>query len=154
MSSTRLAAAASLLAAMTLTGANVAFGKAVVAEFPIYVFVLFRFVISCLALLPLASAEEGPRLRHMTRAELRDPDKTYNKLDRTGLQNLTPKLDWEGYFKATGHPEVTQINVAVPEFFTGLEKLGGSTDAATFGAYLQWNVLRTAAPALPRAPSA
>ena len=72
MSPTRLAAAASLLAAMTLTGANVAFGKAVVAEFPIYVFVLFRFVISCLALLPLASAEKGPRLRDMSHTELRD----------------------------------------------------------------------------------
>jgi drug/metabolite transporter (DMT)-like permease len=72
MSPTRLAAALSLLAAMTLTGANVAFGKAVVAEFPIYVFVLFRFVISCLALLPLARVEEGPRLRDMSRGELRD----------------------------------------------------------------------------------
>ena len=36
---------------MTLTGANVAFGKAVVAEFPIYVFVLFRFVVASIALL-------------------------------------------------------------------------------------------------------
>lgn len=72
MSPARPAAAASLLAAMTLTGANVAFGKAVVAEFPIYVFVLFRFAVSCLALLPLASAEEGPRLRDMSHRELRD----------------------------------------------------------------------------------
>jgi predicted metalloendopeptidase len=85
------------------------------------------------------------------RAELRDPDKIYNKLDREGLQKLTPKLDWEGYFKATGHPEVTQINVAVPEFFQGLEKLAGSTDAPTLQAYLQWNVLRDAAAALPKA---
>ncbi len=85
------------------------------------------------------------------RAELRDPDKIYNKLDRDGLQKLTPKLDWEGYFKATGHPEVTQINVAVPEFFQGLEKLAGATDAPTLQAYLQWNVLRNAAPALPKA---
>jgi len=84
------------------------------------------------------------------RAELRDPDKTYNKLDRGGLQKLTPRLDWDAYFKATGHPEVTQINVAIPEFFTGLEKLAGSTDAATLAAYLQWNVLRDAAPALPK----
>ncbi len=85
------------------------------------------------------------------RAELRDPDKVYNKLDRDGLQKLTPKLDWDGYFKASGHPEITQINVAVPEFFQGLEKLANTTDDATIQAYLQWNVLRDAAPALPKA---
>jgi predicted metalloendopeptidase len=84
------------------------------------------------------------------RAELRDPDKTYHKLDRTGLQNLTPKLDWEGYFKATGHPEITQINVAVPEFFSGLQSVAETTDPATLQAYLQWNVLRDAAPALTK----
>jgi predicted metalloendopeptidase len=84
------------------------------------------------------------------RAELRDPDKTYNKLDRAGLQKLTPKLDWDGYFKAMGHPEVTQLNIAVPEFFQGLEKLAYATEPATLQAYLQWNVLHDAAPALPK----
>ena len=62
----RTAAALSLLAAMTLTGANMAFGKALVAAFPIYVFVLFRFVISSAALLVVASAEQGPKLRDMS----------------------------------------------------------------------------------------
>jgi predicted metalloendopeptidase len=84
------------------------------------------------------------------RAELRDPDKTYHKLDRAGLQNLTPKLDWDGYFKAMGHPEITQINVAIPEFFSGLQTVAEATDAATLQAYLQWNVLRDAAPALSK----
>ena len=84
------------------------------------------------------------------RAELRDPDKTYNKLDRAGLQKLTPKLDWDGYFKAMGHPEITQLNIAVPEFFQGLETLVYATEPATFQAYLQWNVLHDAAPALPK----
>ncbi|MBX9590482.1 MAG: DMT family transporter [Hyphomonadaceae bacterium] len=68
----RLAAAASLLAAMTLTGANVAFGKAVVAEFPIYVFVLFRFAVATAALLLVAGAESGPRLKDMTQGQRRD----------------------------------------------------------------------------------
>jgi drug/metabolite transporter (DMT)-like permease len=68
----RSAAALSLIAAMTLTGANVAFGKAVVAEFPIYVFVLFRFAIASLALLLVVSAERGPKLMSMTPGQLRD----------------------------------------------------------------------------------
>jgi putative endopeptidase len=85
------------------------------------------------------------------RADLRDPDKNYNKLDRGGLQKLTPKLDWDAYFKATGHPDVQPINVGAPEYFQGLEKLAGSTDAATLQAYLRWDILRDAAPALPKA---
>jgi drug/metabolite transporter (DMT)-like permease len=68
----RTAAALSLLAAMMLTGANVAFGKALVAAFPIYVFVLFRFVISSLALLVVASAEQGPKLKDMSFDQWRD----------------------------------------------------------------------------------
>jgi predicted metalloendopeptidase len=85
------------------------------------------------------------------RAELRDPDKTYHKLDIAGLKKLTPSIDWDAYFKATGHSDVTQINVATPEFYTGLEKLLGSTDDATMQAYLRWHVLHDAAAALPKA---
>ena len=68
----RLTAAACLLAAMTLTGANVAFGKAVVAAFPIYVFVLFRFVVAVIALLAVVSTEGGPKLKDMTFGQHRD----------------------------------------------------------------------------------
>ena len=69
---TRPAAALSLLAAMMLTGANVAFGKAVVAEFPIYVFVFFRFAVATIALLLIVGAEGGPKLREMMPGQQRD----------------------------------------------------------------------------------
>jgi drug/metabolite transporter (DMT)-like permease len=69
---TRFAATVSLLAAMTLTGANVAFGKAIVAEVPVYLFTLFRFVVACIALAPLAARESGPKLREMTFSQVRD----------------------------------------------------------------------------------
>jgi drug/metabolite transporter (DMT)-like permease len=72
LSNTRLAAAASLVGAMTLVGANVAFGKAIVAEVPVYLFLLFRFAVASVALAPLARGELGPRLAHMTGAEWRD----------------------------------------------------------------------------------
>jgi drug/metabolite transporter (DMT)-like permease len=68
----RLAAALSLLAAMTLTGANVAFGRAIAAECPVYLFLLFRFLVACGALALLVRAEPGPRLGAMTWAARRD----------------------------------------------------------------------------------
>jgi putative endopeptidase len=85
------------------------------------------------------------------RAELRDPNATYNKLDIGGLKQLTPKLDWDGYFKASGHPEITQINVATPDYLKGLEAAANAADAATLQAYMRWQVLRDAAPMLPKA---
>lgn len=72
LSRQRLAAALSLTAAMTLTGSNVAFGKAIVADVPIYVFVLFRFAVACAALALVVPLERGPRLREMTGAQWRD----------------------------------------------------------------------------------
>jgi drug/metabolite transporter (DMT)-like permease len=68
----RLAAILSLVAAMTLTGANVGFAKAIVAEFPVYVFVLFRFAVASAALAVLVGREPGPKLRAMSGPERRD----------------------------------------------------------------------------------
>jgi drug/metabolite transporter (DMT)-like permease len=68
----RFAAGLSLLAAMTLTGANVAFGKEIVAAVPVYVFVLFRFVVASAALAVLVRGEPGPKLTQMSRAQWRD----------------------------------------------------------------------------------
>jgi len=70
--SLRLSATLSLIAAMTLTGANVAFAKAIVAEIPVYVLVLLRFAVASLALVVLAPYEPGPRLTAMTAAQWRD----------------------------------------------------------------------------------
>jgi drug/metabolite transporter (DMT)-like permease len=72
LSRQRLAAAVSLTAAMTLTGANVAFGKAITAEIPVYVFVLFRFAVASAALLAVVRFESGPRLAAMTGRQRRD----------------------------------------------------------------------------------
>jgi drug/metabolite transporter (DMT)-like permease len=72
MSTSSRLAALSLVAAMTLTGVNVAFGKAIVAAVPVYLFVAFRFAVASLALAPMASGEPGPKLSHMRRGEWRD----------------------------------------------------------------------------------
>ena len=57
---------------MAFTGANVAFGKAIGAAVPIYLFVLFRFAVASLALVPMARNEPGPRLLQMSWGEWRD----------------------------------------------------------------------------------
>src|SRR5262245_2462023 len=68
----RATAALSLSAAMMLTGANVAFGKAIAAEVSVYVFVLFRFAAATAVLALLARNEPGPKLAEMTVGQWRD----------------------------------------------------------------------------------
>ena len=70
--SQRLAALLSLTGAMVLTGANVVLGKVIVAELPIYVFMVFRFLVSSAALLVLVGREAGPKLSEMGGRQLRD----------------------------------------------------------------------------------
>jgi drug/metabolite transporter (DMT)-like permease len=65
-------AAVYLMAAMALTGTNVAFGKAIATAFPVYFFVAFRFAVASLALAPMAHAEPGPRLQAMSWRQWRE----------------------------------------------------------------------------------
>jgi drug/metabolite transporter (DMT)-like permease len=61
-----------LIAAMALVGANVAIGKRLVLDLPIYAFMLFRFVLASAALWLLARTEAGPRLTTLTASQARD----------------------------------------------------------------------------------
>jgi len=58
----RSSALISLIAAMSFTGANVPFGKAIVLEIPVLVFLAFRFAVASLALVVVVRDEPGPRL--------------------------------------------------------------------------------------------
>jgi endothelin-converting enzyme/putative endopeptidase len=84
-------------------------------------------------------------------ADRRDPEKIYHRLDRPGLEKLTPNLPWAGYFEAIGYPAMQAINVGMPDFFTTLSSLVPGVDQATLRAYLRWQVLHQTAGALPRA---
>jgi len=85
------------------------------------------------------------------RADLRDPVKTYNKIDLDGLQKLTPDLPWAAFFEAAGHPGVKDINVQVPEFFSGMAATIAKTDIDVLRAYLRWNLARRTSELLPKA---
>lgn len=86
------------------------------------------------------------------RAELRDPEKIYHKLDRAGLAKLTPKLDWNGWLAGRGvAKDATDINVEVPEVYRKVEALLVKTDVNTLKAYLRWQLVGTMAPYMDKA---
>ena len=87
----------------------------------------------------------------MSRVEMRDPQKTYNKFAVAELSKITPALDWKSLMaqmKVTGQDTVL---VNSPAFFSKLNTLLTSTPVNDWKTYLQWNVLKSAAPYLSSA---
>lgn len=77
------------------------------------------------------------------RAELRDPEKHYNRVTAEGLAAMAPQLPWASFLEATGYPKVNDFNAAPEEFFVAMAEIVASTEMATLRDYLRWQVLET-----------
>src|SRR4051812_10664521 len=88
----------------------------------------------------------------MDKVERRDPNKIYHRLERAGLKKAAPHFLWDAYFAELGAPSVQQINVLVPGFFSGMDKLlaqkGNLADVKT---YLRWTAVEASANTLGKA---
>lgn len=81
----------------------------------------------------------------MTRLEMRDPYKTYNKLTVAEFNKLTPNINWSNtltQLKVTGQDTVL---VNSTSFFKTLDGLLTSTPVADWKTYLEWNILKSSA---------
>jgi putative endopeptidase len=85
-----------------------------------------------------------------TRVQLRDPQKNYNKMPVSQLQNLTPDWNWSGYFRNIELTEPGDINVHQPEFFKAADELFKSAPIEDWKAYLRWHLVNAAAPGLSK----
>lgn len=84
----------------------------------------------------------------MARVELRDPHKTYNKFAVADFSKTTSSFDWTATLGKleVGTPDSVLVNS--PKFFAAADTLLKTTPIADWQTYLQWNVLRNAAPFL------
>ena len=73
--------------------------------------------------------------KSLSRVEMRDPDRLYNKRTRAELQKSTPVFNWDNYFKAAGAPEFDSLNVGMPDFIANLNKVILNTDLNTIKDY-------------------
>ena len=71
------------------------------------------------------------RAPEIVRPELREPPG-----DLVGLEKIAPAIQWKVYLAAIGYPDITQINVATPEFFEELNKMPADTDMEKVKTYL------------------
>lgn len=92
----------------------------------------------------LANASTAP-------ADLRDPDKNYNKIKVSEAQAIIPNLPLAEYMKTRGIPAVDEINFGQPGFFKELNAMLSDVPVTNWKTYLRWMVLSSSANALPKA---
>ena len=71
----------------------------------------------------------------------RDPKNVYYLMPVSQLATLAPGIAWDGFLKATGAPPVSELNVANPDFFKGMNALLASNDLETVKTYLRWQLI-------------
>ena len=81
----------------------------------------------------------------MSRVDRRDPDKTYNMRTLVELQKSTPNFKWQEYFANAGAPDFESLNVGMPDYIAGLDKIILNTDLGTIKDYLKWKVIHGSA---------
>ena len=81
----------------------------------------------------------------MSRVEMRDPYKTYNKLTWSDFQKSSPSIDWNQQFALLGVKTPDSILVSAPKFFTEISKIVDETSLEDLKVYLCWNILKGSA---------
>ncbi len=87
----------------------------------------------------------------MSRVEMRDPYKTYNKFDVATLNRKTPGFDWTLLLQTLKIGKVDSVIVGQPDFFTFVGQQLTETPLETWKMYLRFHTLNDAAPYLSSA---
>lgn len=86
----------------------------------------------------------------MGNVERRDPEKIYHMEQIPKFAAETPNLHVVEFLRDAGAPSVTELNVASPEFFTGLNQLLASTDLDTLRNYMRVFLIDSFSSRLPK----
>lgn len=95
--------------------------------------------------------EKALATAQMSRVEMRDPYKTYNKFSVADFSKTTSNMNWATLLPKMKVSGQDTMLVGAPKFFTDLNALLVATPVADWKTYLQWNVLKTSAPYLSSA---
>lgn len=84
----------------------------------------------------------------LSRVEMRDPYRTYNKLSIAQLDGMAKAMRWPNTLELLGINVPDSVLVNNPEFMASANTLLAEKSLADWKAYLKWNVLKNAAPKL------
>lgn len=96
----------------------------------------------------ILALETGLAKLQMSRVEMRDPVKTYNKFSVANFSKMTPGMDWKSLMQEMKVTSADSILVSNPSFFKGADALFSAVPLDTWKAYLQWKVIEAAVPYL------
>jgi putative endopeptidase len=81
----------------------------------------------------------------MSRVEMRDPYKTYNKMLIASLNVEAPGFDWQAMLTQVGVKDVDSIIVGNPKFLKEVGLLFSNTPLNDLKVYFKWNLLKSSA---------
>ncbi len=85
---------------------------------------------------------------HMSKEDMRDPFKIYNKYSYEDLKKAAPTVNWDGYFKALNiKPDV--VIVANQDIIKNYHKLIGKHSIETWKEYMKYHFVKNMASFLP-----
>lgn len=77
----------------------------------------------------------------MTRAELRIPEKTYNKFETKELEKFSSHFNFKLYTDATGIEEFSELVIGQPDYMSAFNELIAESQLETIKSYLHWKVI-------------
>lgn len=84
----------------------------------------------------------------LSRVEMRDPYKTYNKFTIADFSKTTPGINWTSMFTKFLVNGQDTVLVSTPKFFVSLNSMLKTVPLGDWKTYLEWNILKSAAPNL------
>lgn len=81
----------------------------------------------------------------LSRVEMRDPIKTYNKFSVDDFSKLTPGLDWKNLFGSMKVSNADSLLCNNPTFFKTINSLLTAVPVNVWKAYLQWGIIKNSA---------
>ena len=86
----------------------------------------------------------------MSRVEMRDPEKRYNKMTLAELEKVCPRMTWGEFFKTTKTTNAYYI-VSQPNFLKEVHEMLGREKLDDWKTFLKWDAIKSAAPFLSNA---
>ncbi len=84
----------------------------------------------------------------MSQTAQRDPRAIYHMMSTEELERIAPDFSWNNYLTGIKHPEIKQLNVAMPEFLKTMNQLLKQYSIDDWKIYLQAHLLSSFAPYL------
>jgi putative endopeptidase len=77
----------------------------------------------------------------MDRVEFRDPRRRDNPTTVAQLADLAPNIDFASYFRGTGAPPFSRLNLLNPQYVRDISAALGTIPLASWKAYMKWRAL-------------